>query len=71
LKARRSLQTIAALKILRFRKASKLGALLNQTACNLENSRTFETAALLKLNAFKSHAILSRCALMLHIPQQL
>ena len=53
-------------------KLAKLGALqpktsLDQTACDLESSNDFKTAALLKLNAIKSYAILSRYALMPHI----
>ena len=76
LNARRGLGTIAALKISRFRKPAKLGALqpktsLDQTACDFESSRDFETAALLKLDATKSAAILSHYALMPHIPRRL
>ncbi|WP_297943466.1 hypothetical protein [uncultured Campylobacter sp.] len=43
---------------------------LDQTACDLESSNDFETAALLKLNASKGHAILSRCTLMPHTPRR-
>jgi hypothetical protein len=76
LNARRSLGTIAALKVSRFKKPAKLGALqpktsLDQTACDLKSSRDFKTAALLKLSASKSRAILSRCTLMPHIPRRL